>query len=75
MMAFIVLNCFIFLAIRSRTSISSSKCDSISVNFFKRYVCSSCSAVRFKSGQILLVVSLSYMLIIYLILGDRMSSE
>ena len=46
----IVLNRLIFLAIRSRTSISSRKNASTSVNFFKRYVCDSCGAVRFKSG-------------------------
>ena len=46
----IVLNRFIYLAIHSRTSISSSKYASISVSFFKRYVCSSCDAIGFKSG-------------------------
>ena len=46
----IVLNRFIFLAISSRTSISSRKNASISVNFFKRYVCGSCGAAGFKSG-------------------------
>ena len=46
----IVLNHFNFLAIRLRTSVSSSKYTSISVNFFKRYVCGSCRAVGFKSG-------------------------
>ena len=34
-----VLNRFIFLTIRSRTSISSRKNASISVNFFNRYAC------------------------------------
>ena len=46
----IVLNRFIFLAIRSRTSILSRKYDSISVNLFMRYICGSCGAVGFKSG-------------------------
>ena len=49
-MPVIVLNCFLFLAIRSRTSISSNYFGSISVNFFQRYVCGSCGAVEFKSG-------------------------
>ena len=49
-MPVIVLNRFIFLAIRSRTLISSRKNVSISVNFFKQYVCGSCGAVGFKSG-------------------------
>ena len=39
-----VLNRFIFLAIRSRTSISSIKYASISVYFFKRYVYGFCGA-------------------------------
>ena len=69
----IILNRVIFLAIRSRTSISSSRYASISVNFFKRYFCSSCGVVGFKSGYILLVSSLSYMLI-YSIVKGRMSS-
>ena len=43
----IVLNHFIFLAVRSRTSISSRKYASISVNFFNQYVCGSCGAVGF----------------------------
>ena len=44
-----VLNRFIFFASRSRTSISSSRYASISVNFFKRYVCGSyvCMYVKF----------------------------
>ena len=46
----ILLNRFIFLAVRSRTSISSRKNASISVNFLNRYVCGSCGAVGFKSG-------------------------
>ena len=46
----IVLNRFIFLAIRSRTSIPSRKNASISVNFFNRYVYGSCGVVGFKSG-------------------------
>ena len=57
MMPVIVLNRFIFLAILSRASISSSKYASVSVNFLKRYVCDSCSscgAVGFKSGKIVL---------------------
>ena len=45
----IVLNRFIFLVIRSCTSISSRKSASVSVNFFRQYVCGSCSAVGFKS--------------------------
>ena len=49
-MLVIVLNCFIFLVIRSRTLTSLSKYASISVNFFKRYVYGSCGAVGFKSG-------------------------
>ena len=39
----------IFLAIRSRTSISSRKNASISVNFFNQYVRGSCGAEEFKS--------------------------
>ena len=50
MMPVIVLNHFIFLAICSRTSVPSSKYASISVNFFKQYVCGSCGAVGFKAG-------------------------
>ena len=46
----IVLNRFIVLVIRSRTSISSRKNASISDNLFNRYVCDSCAAVGFKSG-------------------------
>ena len=46
----IVLNRFIFLAICSRTSISSRKNASISDNLFNRYDCGSCGAVGFKSG-------------------------
>ena len=49
-MPVVVLNRLIFLAIRSRSSISSSKCASISVSFFKQYVCGSSGAVGFKSG-------------------------
>ena len=49
-MPVIVLNRFIFSAIRSRTSISSRKNASVSVNLFTRYVCGSCGAVGFKSG-------------------------
>ena len=49
-MLVIVLNRFIFLAIRSRTSISSSKYASISVYFFERYVYGFCGAVGLKSG-------------------------
>ena len=49
-MPVIVLNRFIFLAMLSRTSISSRKYASISVNFFKRYVSGSWGAVGFKSG-------------------------
>ena len=50
MIPVIVLNRFIFLAIRSRTSISSRKNVSISVIFFRRYVYGSGGAVGFKSG-------------------------
>ena len=50
MIPVIVLNRFIFLAILSRTSISSKKNASISVNCFKRYACGSCGAVGFTSG-------------------------
>ena len=50
MIPVIVLNRYIFLAIRSQTSISSNKYGSISVNFFKRYVCGSCGTIGFKSG-------------------------
>ena len=46
----IVLNRFIFLAVRPRISILSRKNTSISVNFFNQYVCGSCGAVGFKSG-------------------------
>ena len=46
----IVLNRFIFLSIRSGTSILSGKYNSISVNFFNQYVCGSCGAVGFKPG-------------------------
>ena len=46
-MPVIVLNRSIFLAIRSRTSISSRKNVSTSVNFFKQYVCGSRGAVGF----------------------------
>ena len=49
-MPVIVLNRFIFLAICSQTSISSSKYASISVNLLKQYVYGSCDAVGFKSG-------------------------
>ena len=45
----IVLNHFIFLAIRSRTLISSRKNASISDNLFNRYDCRSCGAVGFNS--------------------------
>ena len=45
-----VMNRLSFLAIRSRTSISSRKNASISVNFFNQYVCGSCGAVGFKFG-------------------------
>ena len=68
----IVFNRFIFLAIPSRYSILLSKYASVSVNFFNRYVCGSYGAIGFKSGYIL--VSLSYMLILYLIVVDKMSS-
>ena len=68
----IVLNRLIFLAIYSRTSISSRKNACISDNLFNRYDCGSRGVVGFKSGQIL--VSLSYILIAYLLAGDRMSS-
>ena len=73
-MPVIVLNRSTFLAFRSRTLIWSRRYASISVNFFKEYVCGSCGAVWFKPGCILLVVSLSYMLVLYLIVGYRMSS-
>ena len=43
----ILLNRFFFLACRLRSSISSSKYASISVIFFKRYVCDSCGGVGF----------------------------
>ena len=46
----ILLNRFIFLAFRSRASISSRKYASISAKFFGRYVCGSCGAVGFNSG-------------------------
>ena len=49
-MPVIVLNRFIFLAIRSRTLVSSRKNVSISVSFFKQYVCGSCGAAGFKAG-------------------------
>ena len=49
-MSVVVLNHLIFLAFRSRTPISLSKYASVSVNFFKRYVCGSCGGVGFKSG-------------------------
>ena len=45
-MPVIVLNRFIFLAIRSGTSISSSKYASISVNFLNHYVCGSCRGAK-----------------------------
>ena len=45
----IVLNCFIFLAICSRISISLRNYASISDNSFNRYDCGSCGAVGFKS--------------------------
>ena len=68
----IVIDCLIFLAFFSHFSISSKKNASILDNLFNRYVCgSACGAVGFKSG--LIFVSLSYMLILYLIAGDRMS--
>ena len=63
----IVLNRFIFLAICSRTSISLRKYASISDNLFKRYVCGFCGAVVHLSFIV-------YILIIYLIAGDRMPS-
>ena len=50
MIPVIVLNRFIFLAVRSQISISSRKNASISVNFFNQCVCGSCGTVRFKSG-------------------------
>ena len=46
----IALKRLIFFAVRSRTSISSRKNVSISVNFLRRYVCGSCGAIGFKSG-------------------------
>ena len=49
-MSVIVSNRFIFLAIRSRTSVSSNKYASISVDFFNRYVCGSYGGVGLKSG-------------------------
>ena len=49
-MLVIFLNRLIFFASRSRTSISSSKYASISVNFFNRYACGSCGTVGFRSG-------------------------
>ena len=66
----IVLNCFILLALCSRTSILSRKNSSISNNLFNQYDCGSCGTVGFKSGYIL--VSLPNMLVLYLIVGDRM---
>ena len=47
-MPVIVLHRFIFLAFRSRTSISSCRYASVSVNLFKRYVCASYGAVGLK---------------------------
>ena len=61
------LNRFIF-SVCSRTSISLIKYTSISDNLFNRYVYGSCGAVGFQSGSIF--VSLSYVLILYLIVGD-----
>ena len=49
-MPVIVSNHFIFLAIFSRTLISSRKNASISDNLFNRYDCGSCGFVGFKSG-------------------------
>ena len=75
-MPVIVLNhlFFFFLAIRSRTSISSSKYASTSANFLSDMFMVLVVAVGFTSGSILPVVSLSHMLILYLIFGDTMSS-
>ena len=65
-------NRFFFLACGLRASIlSRKKCLDLRY-FFNRYACASCGAVGFKSGQIL--VSLLYILIVYLIGEDRMSS-
>ena len=71
-MPVIVLNPFIFLVICSRTSISLIKYASLSLSLFNRYVCGYCGAVGFKPGQVF--VSLSYKLILYLIVGGRMFS-
>ena len=49
-MPVIVLYRFIFLPVRSQTSIPLSKYALILVNFFKRCVCGSCGAVGFISG-------------------------
>ena len=67
----IILIRFIFLAVCSRTSISLRKYVSISGNLINQYHCGFCGVVGFKSGKIL--VSLSYMIILYLIVGDKMS--
>ena len=45
-----VLNLFVFFANRSQNSISSSRFVLISLNFFKKYVCESRDAVRFRFG-------------------------
>ena len=68
----IILNRFNFLAIPSRTPILLRKYASISAHLFNRYACGSCGAVGFKSGEI--SVSLSYILIVYLIAENRISS-
>ena len=49
-MPVIVLNHFIFFTSCWRTSILWRTYASISVNFFKQYVCGSCGAVGFESG-------------------------
>ena len=46
----IILNCFIFLAICSRTSISLRKYVSILLSLFNQYDFGSCGAEGFKSG-------------------------
>ena len=47
MILMIVLNRSFFFTYRLRSSVSSRKNASISVNFFNRYVCGSCCAVGF----------------------------
>ena len=60
-----------FLVFCSRTSILLRKYASVWDNFFKRYYCGSFGAVGFKSEYI--SVSLSYIVILYSIVGDKTS--